>query len=69
LQIHQQAAEIKQAATAFQIDQKIYVTVIVRIATRNRAEYTDIGSPVPLGDKPDLISFACYLFDSHFKII
>lgn len=49
-QIHQQTAEIQKTPSLPQLHQNIHITALIRLPTGQRAEKTDIVSPVFGGD-------------------
>ena len=57
-QVHDQAAEVQQAAAWLQVDEEIDVASGIRLATGHGTEHADVVRTVPPGELEDLLAVA-----------
>jgi hypothetical protein len=57
-QVHDQAAEVQQAAAGLQVDEEVNVAGGIRLATGHGTEHADVVRTVPLGELQDLLAAA-----------
>jgi len=66
LEFDKRAAEVKQGASFFQINEEVYVALRIIITTSNRTKYPHIHNPVlPGNDKDFLFSLLYFLEFIH----